>query len=380
MVSKPEIVASLEESRRRTLDLLEPVPDAAQRDQVSELMSPLCWDLAHIGHFEELWLVRELAGAPPTDAAFDDVYDAFKHPRRDRPALDLLDAAGARAFDASVRARARSRCSTRLELADDDPLLADGFVYGMVVQHEHQHDETLLATLQLMDEFAYPAADGQPGAPRALARVAIPSDVLIPAGEHVLGTDTDPWAYDNERPAHVVELGAYRIDTTAVTNAAYTEFVEAGGYCDRTSWSDDGWAWRSDAELVAPAYWARGADGGWVRRRFGRTEPVPPDEPVQHVCWYEADAYARWIGARLPTEAEWEAAAHGTPLAGADLWLEGGAPVRTGARGHRRRRRELTRRARDARRGVGMDRIELPRLSRLPVVPVPRVLGGVLRS
>jgi iron(II)-dependent oxidoreductase len=321
VVSKPEIIESLEESRRRTLGLLAPVPEAAQRDQVSELMSPLCWDLAHIGHFEELWLVRELAGASPTDAAYDDVYDAFKHPRRDRPALDLLDAAGARAFDASVRARTFEVLDS-LELAADDPLLADGFVYGMVVQHEHQHDETLLATLQLMDDFVHPAADGTPDAPRAPARVAIPPDVLIPAGEHVLGTDVDPWAYDNERPAHSVELGAYRIDTTAVTNAAYTEFVEAGGYCDRASWSDDGWAWRTDAELVAPQFWSRAADGSWVRRRFGRTEPVPADEPVQHVCWYEADAYARWSGARLPTEPEWEVAAQGTPLAGADLWHE----------------------------------------------------------
>jgi iron(II)-dependent oxidoreductase len=319
VVTKPEIVASLEESRRRTLALLAPVPDAAQRIQVSELMSPMCWDLAHIGHYEELWLLRELAGADPTDPSFDDVYDAFKHPRRERTALDILDAAGARAFDADVRARVLDVLEA-LELDDHEPLLADGFVYGMVVQHEHQHDETLLATLQLMDDYAHPAADGADTP--APATSTLPADVLIPGGEYGVGTDTDPWAYDNERPAHPVELDAFRIDTTAVTNAAYEEFIDAGGYDDPAHWSDDGWAWRKEAGLVAPQSWTRAPEGGWLRHRFGRTEAVPADEPVQHVCWYEADAYARWSEARLPTEAEWEVAAQGTPLAGADLWRD----------------------------------------------------------
>jgi iron(II)-dependent oxidoreductase len=320
MVTKDEVIAALEESRRRTLGLLDPVPDHAQRRQVSELMSPLCWDLAHIGHYEELWLVRELAGAPPTNAGFDDVYDAFKHPRRERPSLDILDAPGARAFDASVRARVLEVLAD-VELTDHDPLLADAFVYGMVVQHEHQHDETLLATLQLMDELRHPAADGTGVRPPAPEPVSLPAEVTIPGGEHVVGTDSAPWAYDNERPAHVVTLAPFRIDTIPVTNEAYAKFADVGGYDDPAHWSEEGWAWRAEAGLVAPQYWTR-SDTGWLRRRFGRTEPIPPHEPVQHVCWFEADAYARWSGARLPTEAEWEVAAQGTPIDAADLWRD----------------------------------------------------------
>ena len=129
-------------------------------------MSPLVWDLAHIGHYEELWLLRELGAAEPTDPRFDDIYDAFRHPRAERPSLDLLGPAEARDFIADVRKRALDVLAGA-DLDGDDPLLADGFVYGMVIHHEHQHDETLLATIQLMDDYAHPAAGDGPGAPGA---------------------------------------------------------------------------------------------------------------------------------------------------------------------------------------------------------------------
>jgi iron(II)-dependent oxidoreductase len=323
--TKPEIAEALHAARDRSLALLDPVPPTDQTRQVSPLMSPLCWDLAHIGHFEELWLVRELTGAPPTDPLFDDVYDAFKHPRTERPSLPMLDPVGAREFDADVRGRVLDVLG-RLDLDTDrpDPLVADGFVYGMVVQHEHQHDETMLATLQLMEGFAHPAADGaDPPLGGARTTPTLPPDLLVDGGEFTIGTDSTPWAYDNERPAHTVALAPFRIDTTPVTNAAYTKFVVDGGYDDERLWSDAGWAWRKEAALVAPQFWERDGNGGWLRTRFGRTEEVPADEPVQHVCWYEADAFARWAGARLPTEAEWERAAAGADPTAGNLWRSG---------------------------------------------------------
>jgi iron(II)-dependent oxidoreductase len=170
----------------------------------------------------------------------------------------------------------------------------------MVVQHELQHVETMTQTLQL-GAFPGPA----PGAPPP---VRAGGEMRVETGTFTVGAADEPWAYDNERPAHEVSLAAFRIDRGLVTNAEYAAFVDAGGYRDSSVWSEEGWEWRKGDEAEAPLFWEHDGDR-WVRRRFGIVEPVPADEPVQHVSWHEADAYARWSGKRLPTEAEWEAAA-----------------------------------------------------------------------
>jgi gamma-glutamyl hercynylcysteine S-oxide synthase len=288
------------------LGLLDPIGDADLVRQVSPLMSPLVWDLAHVGHYEELWLLRNIAGASPTDARFDDIYDAFKHPRRERPSLPILGPTEARAFVASVRSRALGALAS-LDLEGDDPLLRGGFVYGMVIQHEHQHDETMLATIQLMEDFAHP--DAASWRPKAVASEDA-GMVDVAGGPFLMGTD-DAWAYDNERPQHQAEVAPFRIDRTPVTNGQYRAFIEDGGYDDVRLWGEAGWAWRQETGADGPLFWRREGGGDWSRRRYGRREDLPPGEPVQHVCWHEADAFARWRGARLPTEAEWEKAATG---------------------------------------------------------------------
>jgi iron(II)-dependent oxidoreductase len=296
----------LTEARARTTSILGPYDDAVLRRQHDSLMSPLVWDLAHIANYEDLWLVRALGGES-TRTGLDDLYDAFKQPRNVRESLPLLGPSEAHAYGNVVRERALERLAAA-DLSPDgaDPLLRNGAVHAMVVQHEHQHDETLLAAVQLLplDEGHRIDAISPPS-----GRVLPADEVLVPAGTFAMGTD-DPRAYDNERPQHDVHLPAYWVDAAPVTNGQYQQFVEAGGYDDERWWNVDGWAWRHEARLTAPQFWRR--DGAaWARVRFGRVEPVPTDEPVQHVCWYEADAYARWAGKRLPTEAEWERAAAG---------------------------------------------------------------------
>jgi iron(II)-dependent oxidoreductase len=297
----PAVAAALQRTREATLQLLEPLDDELLLAQVSPIMSPLVWDLAHIGWFEELWLVRRVAEGEPSLEGFDDLYDAFRHERAERSSLPILKPAEARAYLETVRRQA-------LRVLELDE--SDRNVYGLVLQHELQHQETMLQTLQLSG-VAYPTPphDDLRPAPET-------EDVLVPAGPFILGTNDRSWAYDNERPAHVVKLPAFRVERHPVTNERFTEFVEDGGYRKQRYWSDDGWRWLRAERVEAPLYWERGRSG-WLRRRFGHREPVPPAEPVMHVSFYEAEALAAWAGKRLPTEAEWEKGAE--PSAGATL-------------------------------------------------------------
>ena len=296
-MSRSELALALEHARQRTEALLEPLSDEQLTRQLSPLQSPLVWDLAHIGHFEELWLLRRAGGRNAGSLAHDELYDASAHARGARGRLPILPPDAARAYVGEIR-EAVLGLLPELSLDDGDPLLEQGFVVGMVVQHELQHSETMAQTLALA---------GLPGpVPQGPPEVRESGDAILPGGSFTLGA-VDPWAYDNERPAHPVDLPAFRIDRALVTNAEYTVFVDAGGYRDRDAWSDEGWAWRETEDAGAPLYWE--LDGGRpLRRRFDVVEALPPREPVQHVSFHEAEAYARWAGKRLPTEAEWEKA------------------------------------------------------------------------
>jgi iron(II)-dependent oxidoreductase len=306
---KDRIADELIRTRRRSDTLTQAVGHDDLVRQHSPLMSPLVWDYAHIGNQEELWLVRDVGGREPVREDIDTIYDAFQHPRADRPQLPLLGPAEARTYVNTVRNKVFDVLD-RTALAGR-PLVDDGFAFGMIVQHEQQHDETMMATHQL--RTGAPALQADP--PRPPHAANRPREVLVPAGPFTMGTDVEPWALDNERPARAVHTGAYWIDTVPVSNGDYIAFLDDGGYEDQRWWTPAGWTHRTSVGLTAPLFWRR-EGGQWWRRRFGLDEPVPVAEPVQHVSWYEADAYARWAGRRLPTETEWEKAARWDPESG----------------------------------------------------------------
>jgi gamma-glutamyl hercynylcysteine S-oxide synthase len=307
---KEHYASLLEEARERTLWLVEPVSVEDLERVHSTLLSPLVWDLGHIAAFEDLWLCQQAGGLEPLRADLSDVYDATLTPRSNRGELSYLHHAEALAFMAAVRARALEVLANADLSADGGRLTADGFVWDMIVQHEHQHNETMLQTLSLAAPGVFaPRPRPLPVPPPGLRG---PDMVRVEGGPCLIGNEPDGFSYDNERPRHEVEVDTFEIDRLPVTNGAFMEFVEDGGYRRRELWSDEGWAWRSGEGVERPLHWS--ADG--QARAFDRVAPLDPQRPVMHVSWYEADAYARWAGKRLPTEAEWEKAASWDDAAG----------------------------------------------------------------
>ena len=374
----------LAEARHRTLALVAAVAEADADRQHSPVASPLAWDLGHIAAFEDLWLCHRAGGLAPLRPDMWEVYDATETPRSGRGELDFLPVREARVFMDEVRARtlevlARTDMSER-----SDALNARGYVWEMVLRHEHQHNETMLQGLQLAPAGLF-VPERSPIA--GLARRTPEEMVTIGAGPFLLGAGGDGFAYDNERAQHEVELPAFAIDRTPVTIGQYLEWVADGGYARRECWSEEGWQWRVRKGVERPLY----VGGGGGTRSFERIGMPRLDEPVMHVSWFEADAYARAHGKRLPSEAEWEKAATWDAASGSKRtypWGEDAPDPALANRSDRLRTssgrgapegRLRLRSARHGRRCVGVDGKRSRGLPGLRRLPVPRVLADLLR-
>ncbi|HSM15677.1 MAG TPA: ergothioneine biosynthesis protein EgtB [Gemmatimonadales bacterium] len=304
------IAERMGEARARTLELLRPLPREDLRIQHDPLMSPILWDLGHIAHFEELWLTRNVDGEIKF-VEMPGLFNPMEHPRSQRASLNLPEFEEIIRRMADIRHRVLARLA-RADLGSAHPLLRNGYVYHMVLQHEYQHNETILQTLQLKQ--------GEPYHP--MERRVLPVPGLEPigmarfdGGEISIGTEDRRAAYDNERPRHHERIAPFRIDRAPVTNGEYLEFMVAGGYDSSKVWSPEGWRWRTESGVNAPKYWFQ-RDGAWHTRVMDATGPIEGNKPVCHVCYYEAEAYARFAGKRLPTETEWEVAATWDPATG----------------------------------------------------------------
>jgi iron(II)-dependent oxidoreductase len=286
----------LELAREQTMGIVAGISDRDLERVHSPLMSPLVWDLGHIAAFEDLWLAHRHGGLELLRPDLMDVYDAFETPRAGRGELPYLRCAEADEFLAEVRRRVR-------ELD-----LPEGVAHDLVERHERQHAETMLQTLNLA-RIARPAPAGPPaggpppGGPGALSGLDM---VDVPGGTVPIGAGPEGFAYDNERPRHEVERRAFRIGRVPVTNGDWVSFVADGGYARRDWWSRDGWAWREAEGIVRPLNWLTD-ELEW--RLDDGVSALDEQRPVIHVSWYEADAFARARGVRLPSEIEWEIAA-----------------------------------------------------------------------
>ncbi|MDX2239585.1 MAG: SUMF1/EgtB/PvdO family nonheme iron enzyme [Leptolyngbyaceae cyanobacterium bins.302] len=293
----------MKQCRETTLSLFTDVDHETFCCQAHPDFSPIGWHLGHIAYTEGLWLLEHLAGNPPQFPEYRRLFAADTLPKHDR--VNLPSLAAVQTYLATIR----EQVFAYLDVA---PLEKQQRLWLWLLQHESQHYETIAIVQALQDletrrqkikaesswVMGHGSLEGQRTSDEGRMlndKISFTDMVLIPAGEFEMG-DESLFALDNERPVHKVYVEDFWIDRAPVTCGQYRQFMQAGGYKDSQWWSEAGWAWRQANSVHHPLYWIDEWNWG-------------DDRPVFGVNWYEAEAYANFVGKRLPTEAEWEKAA-----------------------------------------------------------------------
>ena len=311
-VDATSLVNDLLDAREVELELLEGLADAQLLGSRGHFIEPPIWEMGHVGWFQELWILRHLDGAATLLPASDSMYDSFNVSYKLRWNHHYPTRRETLGYISEVLRRSVER------LERDTPSTTEGYFYTLAALHEDMHAENLTLILQTLG-YARPTLSrfDPAGASPHVDTSYRPYDVSVPGGTFMLGaTPAEPFVFDNEKWAHPVQVQPFRIRSTPVTNAEFGAFVYDGGYSRRECWSRQGWSWRQRENAEHPLFWMRDAEGRWYERQFGVPARLLPWHPVVHVNWYEAQAYCRWAGRRLPTEAEWEVAATFDPLTG----------------------------------------------------------------
>ncbi|MGI9104825.1 MAG: SUMF1/EgtB/PvdO family nonheme iron enzyme [Pyrinomonadaceae bacterium] len=272
---------------------------------------PIIWHLAHIGVFEAYWILQQVKGDAAPDARYERIFDPIATPREN--SVDLPTRREMEDYLARVRRSMLDYLEASICDETAPPLLRDRYIFHLVLEHERQHQETLAYLLHMLD----PAKKRQPAVPGEPVAISLPAAapardmVAVSAGEFQRGAPWKMFVYDNELPAHTLFVPTFKIDRLLTTNEEYAHFIAEGGYERREWWSAEGWQWRERENWTCPLYWSPGLEVGhkWRARTMFDEGEFKPQHPVAGVSWYEAQAYARFMKKRLPTEAEWEKAA-----------------------------------------------------------------------
>ena len=305
-----KILEDLQEARSRTLDLVADLDDQQLMGPRLPIVNPLRWEIGHVGYFQEFWCLRHFRAERESLPGSDALYDSARIAHDTRWDLPLPSIQKTLAFLQQVLNRV-------LELNDsrnDKKLEGYGQNYflELALFHEQMHAEAITYTRQTL---SYPAPTFRSKGKfetttRNNKNAQLTGDAFIPGGTFVLGSIEDSrFVFDNELSQHSIHVEPFSISRTAVTEGEFAAFVDDDGYRRPELWSEAGWLWKHRAVAKQPVYWERQADGSWLRRHFDQWLKLEDRRAMIHANWYEAEAYCRWAGRRLPTEAEWEMAA-----------------------------------------------------------------------
>jgi iron(II)-dependent oxidoreductase len=295
-------------ARDRTLSLAMDLDGERLLGPRLAIVNPPLWEIGHLGWFQERWCLRYAPGSELRSSILrnaDDLYDSSTVPHDTRWHLPLPD------IEATLRYLRAVHDAVQTRIAGEGATAHIAYFVQLAAFHEEMHCEAFTYTRQTLEYPAPPLG----AAHQVPAAGPLRGDCPVGGGMMLLGARPgEDFVFDNEKWAHEVRVKPFRMARAAVTHAEFADFVEDRGYARRRLWSQEGWDWRTGASAEHPVYWRK--DGhDWLARCYDQWEPLPSHQPVMHVNWFEAEAYCRWAGRRLPTEVEWEMAAATAPQA-----------------------------------------------------------------